>query len=114
MMRREPAFARYLAKRRLLDPSPAAVELLENSIGAAVDDSLFREAKRLLAYRLMLSERLNDSRADKELLAGLSIDLDWAIANPQKATAPAVRSTKSATVNRARGLSASSRGRGVQ
>ena len=84
-MRRERAVASSLAKRRLLDPSPAAVERLESSIAAAMDALRYAEAKRLLQYRLKLSEKLSDSRADRELLAGISTDLDWAIDNAHAA-----------------------------
>ena len=85
MIRRQPTIARYLAERRLRDPSLGAVERLENSIAAAIEAFSFREAKRLLMYRLLLSEKLNDAKVEQEFFAQLSDDLEIAIADPEAA-----------------------------
>jgi hypothetical protein len=68
---------RQLATARLLDPSPAAIKRLEESIGVAwsVDD--FPQALRLVRYRQRTATGKDKERFDYQ--AEL---LEWAIAHP--------------------------------
>ena len=65
---------RELAWRRLLDPSPAAVERLEQSFFAAMFAAKWNVAKRLLAFRRQVGAQLGDSdetSATLQRIAGL-------------------------------------------
>lgn len=82
---RRGSLSRQLAEQRLLDTSTEAVERLERSIAGTIEVSAFKEAKRLLRYRLLLSERVDDSPDARKTLAELSDNLDRAIADPRGA-----------------------------
>ena len=84
-MKRRCVMLGQLANERLLDPSPAAVARLERAIRSALDTSEFKVAKRLLKYRWQLCEKLNDPVVVRATFEQLHDDMDWAIANPEKA-----------------------------
>ena len=67
---------RGLAARRLLDPSPAAVERLESAIAAAIDAANWSAAKGLLVFRRDLSAQLRDSDQMLARLARMADNLD--------------------------------------
>ena len=67
---------RGLAARRLLDPSPRAVERLESAIAAAIFAEHWSAAKGLLVFRRELSGQLRDSDEMRASLTRMAHNLD--------------------------------------
>ncbi len=68
---------RALARARLLDPSPEAVQRLERALGDALYAAEWERAKRLLAFRCELSPHVRDSQEDVANLAGIAEDIEY-------------------------------------
>src|SRR5947209_20512279 len=68
---------RALARARLLDPSPEAVQRLECALGDALDAADWESAKRLLAFRRELSSRVRDSQEDVANPEGIAEDIEY-------------------------------------
>jgi len=69
---------RALARGRLLDPCPAAVQRLEQSVIRAMLAADWVRAARLLAFRQQLSSQLGDSEKDMKMLARFAQNIEQA------------------------------------
>jgi len=69
---------RALARARLLDPSPEAVQRLEGAFRDALYAAEWDRAKRLLAFRRELSPHVRDSQEDVADLAGIVEGIEYA------------------------------------
>jgi len=67
---------RRLAAQRLLDPSAEAVARLELALVNAMKSGAWVEAKRFLALRRELSERIGDSEEELATLAKIAQGLE--------------------------------------
>ncbi len=67
-----------MARARLLDPSPAAVERLERAAASALRVADWKRAGMLVAYRQALSGLLRDLPDQLTFLASLAANIDIA------------------------------------
>jgi hypothetical protein len=67
-----------LARARLLDPSPKAVERLETAAAMAISTADWKRAKMLVAYRRELSGLLRDSPDQLAFFARLAENINTA------------------------------------